>query len=84
MFKQMISKAKQKAVFNIYKVSFLNKGVKLINVSCIFYDPSVRACFPTDIKFGDPTVIYSLTNPFKSEIFNFDKFLSGLNVKGFL
>lgn len=84
MFKQMISKAKQKAVFNIYKVSFLNKGVKLINVSCISYDPSVRACFPTDIKFGDPIVIYSLTNPFKSKIFNFDKFLSGLNVKGFL
>ena len=36
---------------------------------------------PTDIKFDDPTVVYSLTNPVRSKIFNFNKFVSNIDVK---
>ena len=50
----------------------------------IFHDSSVRACLPIDIKFYDPTVVYSLNNPVKSNIFNFKKFIHNLDVKPFL
>ena len=44
----------------------------------------MKACQPTDIKFDDPTVVYSLTNSVKSKIFNFNKFVSNLDGKAFL
>ena len=50
VFKPAISKAKRKVPMKIYNISFLNKGVKLINVPHIFHDPSVKACLPTDTK----------------------------------
>ena len=75
-----MSKAKWKAPTNICKISFLNKNEKFINVPYLFHDPSVRSCSPTD----DPAAIYSLTNPLKSKIFNFNKLVSNLNVKIFL
>ena len=58
--------------------------MKLINVRHIFYDPSVKACLPTDIKFDDPTVVYSLANPIRLKALNFDKFVSNLDVSHFL
>ena len=58
--------------------------MKLINVRHIFYDPSVKACLPTDIKFDDPTVVYSLANPIRLKTSNFDKFVSNLDVRLFL
>ena len=48
--------------------------MELINVPHIFNDPSVKAYLPADIKFDDPTVVYS----------NFNKFASNLHVKSFL
>ena len=42
VFKPTISKAKRKVPMKIYNISFLNKGVKLINVPHIFHDPSVK------------------------------------------
>ena len=65
-------------------VTFLNKNVKFISVRHIFHDPSVTACLPTDIKFDDPTLVYLSTNPVRSKIFNFDKFIVNLDVKAFL
>ena len=61
----------------------MNKGVELINVPRIFYDPSVKTCLLTDVKFDDPTVAYLLANPIRSKIFNFDKFVPNLDVKAF-
>ena len=60
IFKPAIVKAKRTAPPNTCKISFLNKGVKLINVPHIFHDLSVKAFLPTDIKFDDPTAVYSL------------------------
>ena len=37
-----------------------------------------------DIKFDDTTAVYSLTNPIRSQIFNFNRFASNLDVKAFL
>ena len=50
IFKLAISKAKRKVPMKIYNISFLNKGVRLINVPHIFHVPSVKACLPTDTK----------------------------------
>ena len=36
------------------------------------------------MKIDGPTVEYSLLNPIKPKIFNFDKFVSNLDVKVFL
>ena len=47
IFKPTISKAKGKAPTNICKISSLNKGVELLNVSYIFHDPSVKVYLPT-------------------------------------
>ena len=57
MFKLTISKAKRKAPNNICKVSFLNKGMELINVLHLFHDLSVKVCLPAHIKLDDPTVL---------------------------
>ena len=67
-------KHKKKAPTNICKISFLNKGVELINVPWIFYDTSVKACLSIDINFHDATVANSLVNSIKTKIFNFIKF----------
>ena len=58
--------------------------MELINVPYIFHDPLVKACLPTDIKFGDPTVVYSLMNPIRFKIFKVTKIVSNLDVKFFL
>ena len=84
IFKPEISKAKRKVPTTICKMSFLNKRVEFINVHNIFDDSLVKAFLPTSIKFGDPTVLYSLTNPIRSKIFHFNKCVSNIDVKVFL
>lgn len=74
IFKTPRCKAKTKAPTNICKNSFLNKCVELMNLPHIFHDPVLKACSPNDIRFDDPTVVYPLVIPIRSEIFNFDKF----------
>ena len=63
MFKPPIAKTKRKERTNISKTPFLNEGVEVINLLCIFHDPSVKECLLIDIKFDYPTVVYSLNNP---------------------
>ena len=38
----------------------------------------------TDVKFDDPFVVYLLSKPIRSKIFNFNKFVSNLDVKAFI
>ena len=76
LFKSTISKGKRKASTNISKISFPNKCVELNNLPHIFHDSSVNACLPTEFKFDHLTVVYSLTNPIRSKIFSFNKFVS--------
>ena len=82
MFKPTI--AKRRTPTNICKISILNEDAKLNNVPHIFQDTSGKACLPTDIKCNDPTVVYFLMNTVRSKIFNFNKFVSNLDVKAFI
>ena len=58
--------------------------MELINVLHIFHDSSVKACLPTNIKFDDPFVVYSITIPIRFKIFNFDKFVFNLDDEVFI
>lgn len=53
-------KLKEKHQQIFIKISSLNKGVEVINVTLIFHDSSVNSCLLNDIKFGDPPVVFSL------------------------
>ena len=44
----------------------------------------MKAVLPTDIISDDPTVVYSLTYPIRSKIFNFNKFVFNVDFKVFL
>ena len=84
IFKPLITKAKRKALINICKISFLLKDIELINVSHIFNGPSAKTCLHIDIRFCYPSVVYSLLNPIRSNILNFNKFIHNVGVKAFL
>ena len=55
-----------------------------VNKSRIFKDPLVKACLCTDIKFDDPTAVFSFINTIRSKIFNLNKFIHNLDFKAFL
>ena len=46
-------------------------------------NPWKSVCLPIDIRFDDPTVVYSLFDPIKSEVFNFNEFINNLDVQVF-
>ena len=58
--------------------------MELIYVPHVFHDPAVEVSLPIVIKFDDSTVVYSLSNPIRFKIFNFNKFVSNVNVKDFI
>ena len=43
-------------------------------------NPQKSLCLPIDLKFDDHTVVYSLFNPIKAEVFNFNEFILNLDV----
>ena len=49
----------------------------------IFHDPTVKACLHPGIKSNDPSVVYSVINPTRSKIFNFNEFTDTSHVKAF-
>lgn len=44
----------------------------------------MKTCLPTNIKFDDSTVAYSVTYPIRFKIFNFIKFVSNIDIKALL
>lgn len=56
----------------------------LITLPFLFYDPSLKARIPTDIKFDDHTIMYLLINPRRFKIFDYDKFIRNLYAKACL
>ena len=71
IIKPLIFNAKRKERTTICKISFLSKGLEVINVLLFSHDPSVKAYLPIDIKFDDPTVVYSLNKSISSNVINF-------------
>ena len=49
----------------------------------IFHEPTVKACLHSDIKSNDPSAVYSLINPTRSKIFDFNEFTDNSHVKAF-
>ena len=58
----------------------------MINLSSILNSSSVTDAIPSSInkKFTAPTVLYSLTEPISTKIFNFNKFVSSLDLPAFV
>ena len=84
IYKPPINKPKRKPPSNICKIHFDNKGIEYINVSRIFHEQSVKSALPNHINFDTPTVVYNLESPIYSKIFNFNKFVSQLDINEFL
>ena len=84
-FKPPKVKPKRTPPKNVCHVSFDNKAIEMINLSSILNSSSVTNTIPSSAKnFITPTVLYSLTEPIGSKIFNFNKFVSSLDLSAFV
>ena len=85
MYKPPADKPKKTPPTNLCHIFFDNKGIEKINLAKIFHDPSILNAIPSVAKkFETPTVIYKLSQTTGSKIFNFNKFVRGLDVGSFL
>lgn len=79
------SKKKRSPLSNALHLKFSNKGVESVNLSSILHDKDVLEKVPSVAKsFTPPTVVYSLDSPIGSKIFNFNNFVTSLDVDKFL
>ena len=57
----------------------------MVNLSSILHSTEVNNTIPSVAKtFTPPTIVYSLDSPIASKIFNFNKFVTSLDVNSFL
>ena len=85
LYKPPKEKVKHSPSSNICHVIFENKAIELINLARIFHDNDVINALPRiPEKFDTPTVVYSLSQPIRSKIFNFNKFSSELDTTAFV
>ena len=84
-FIQAPTKPKRPPLLNVLHVKFRNKGVEMVNISSILRDSEVLQTVPSIAhSFTPPTVVFSLNSPISSKIFNFNKFVTSLNVEQFI
>ena len=85
LYKPKPEKKKRPPKSNLIRVHFCNKGVEAVNLSSILHQSEVLEAVPSVAKsFKIPTVVYTLDPPSGSKIFNFNKFVSSLDVDRFL
>ena len=85
LIKEIPSKKKKSPPSNSCCILFDNKAIEMINPAKILRSSKVKEAIPSIAKtFTNPTIIYSLKEPVRSKIFNFNKFSSSLNVRSFL
>ena len=85
LYKPQPEKKKRPPKSNFIRVHFCNKGVEAVNLSSILHQSEVLEAVPSVAKpFKIPTVVYTLDPPTGSKIFNFNKFVSSLDVDRFL
>ena len=71
-----ISKKKKKK-----KNPFINKGIEFIDLPSIFKDRSVTSSIPTYFQNSEPPIIcYKYNRPIRSNVFNFNKLVSDLDI----
>ena len=87
-YKEPVAKKKKRIdPSNMLKLEFLNKGLEAINLPKLLHDPSLDLEFPhliTKSKYLAPTVIYKLSTTIRSNIFNYKKFISELDLNQFV
>ena len=84
IYKDPPTKQKKKAPENVCKIFFINKGVELINIARILHDKSLNKFLPSANCFPTPLITYKLSNSVSSKIFNYNDFVSSLDVDSFL
>ena len=82
LYKPMQVKQRKKPPENICKVLFHNKAIELINLPSILHNSELSDSLKgLNLDFITPTVVYDLTNPIRSNIFNFKSFVANLDVE---
>ena len=61
------------------KIPFINKGMDFIDLPSIFRDKSVQSSIPNDFKNCE--FCYKYYKPIRGAIFNFNKFVSNLDIE---
>ena len=63
------------------KIPFINKGMDFIDLPSIFQDKSVTSSIPDYFQNSEPPIIcYKYNKPIRQTIFNFNKFVSDLDI----
>ena len=76
----MIPSTLQKSTF---KIRFINKGMTFIDLPSTFRVKSVQSAVPNYFKNCEvPIIYYKYNKPIRSAIFNFNKFVSDLDIWG--
>ena len=84
-YKKPASKPKRSFPSNVLHLNFRNKGIEMVNLSSILHNSDVIDTIPSAAKnFTPPTVVYTLDSPIGQKIFNFNKFVTSLNVENFI
>ena len=85
LFNPVPVKPKGKKPENVCKRYFHNRALDFINLPHILNDSELEGFTPTDGRdFLIPTVVYNLSPPIRSNIFNFNKFIEDLDFNQFL
>ena len=69
---------------NTCHILFNNKAIDSINIHRILRDKGVCKTLPPDLRKNSPTVVYNLTSPIRSKLFNYKEFVQSLNVNAFI
>ena len=70
---------------NLLNIHFVNKGIEMINLPKILHNATLPSCFPKEAgSYSVPTVTYKLNDTIHSSIFNYNKFISNLDLDAFI
>ena len=75
---------KKPAPENVCTIFFDNKGIELINLPRILHDKSLQQFLPSNDVFPIPMVTYKLPDSISSTIFNYQQFVSKLDLDNLL
>ena len=85
LYKTKQSKPRKKSPKNIVKILFTNKALDFIDISKIIRHTDVKNLLPDSVDNNDsPMVVYNLTKPIRSKLFNHKRFVQELDVEDFL
>ena len=63
------------------KIPFINKGIEFIDLPSIFKERSVTSSIPAYFQNSEPPIIcYKYNKPIRNTVFNFNKFVSDLDI----